>query len=119
MGTLLIGIITRPYGSTNWKFVINLAKEAIKKGHKVKIWCSGDATYILKKNQKEFARKFNYEKDLKELIDRGVEIVGCESCHQMRGISEDEFIDKRIGSKPITWFFENVLNADKVIFIGE
>ncbi len=118
MGTLMIGILTRPYGSSNWNFVINLAKAAIEKGHKVKIWCSGDATYILKKKQKEFARKYHYEPKIKELIEKGVEIVGCESCHLMRGISEEDFIEG-ITSKPMTWFFENLLKADKVLFIGE
>ncbi len=118
MGTLVIGILTRPYGSTNWAFVLNLAKAALEKGHKVKIWCSGDANFILKKNQKAFAKKFNYESQIKELIDKGLEIVGCESCHLMRGIHEEDFIEG-VPSKTMTWFFENIATADRVLFIGE
>jgi|Deesub1362A_J573_1020465.scaffolds.fasta_scaffold00762_16 sulfur relay (sulfurtransferase) complex TusBCD TusD component (DsrE family) len=118
MGTLTIGLLTRPYGSKNIAFVLRLAKAALEKGHSVKLWLSGDATTVAKKGQHKYQKSFNFEAELKELIERGLEVVNCESCVYIRGINDEEMIDG-VQVKTMTWFMENALSSDAALMIGE
>lgn len=118
MGTLVIGILTGAYGSKNIAFALRLAKAAIEKGHSVRLWLSGDATTVAKKGQHEYHRCFNFEAELRELIEMGLEVVNCESCAYIRGINKDEMIDG-IQVNTMTWFIENALSSDVALMIGE
>lgn len=118
MATLTVGIATRPYGSRNMAFVVNLAKAAIEKGHKVKIWCTGDANSVLKKNQHKYKGMFYYEGDLKELLENGAEIVACESCAEMRGVREEDLIEG-VSEQTMPWFIEAAVTSEASLMIGE
>jgi len=118
MADITIGIATRPYGSRNMAFVVNLAKAALNKGHKVKIWCTGDATSVLKNNHHKYKGMFYFEGDLKEILENGGEVVACESCVEMRGVREDDLIEG-VPQKTMTWFMEAAVTGDATLMIGE
>ncbi len=118
MGNITIGILTRPYGSRNLTFVLKLSKAAVEKGHNVKLWLSADSTTVLKKNQHKYKKRFHLEEDIKELLEKEVEIVACESCVEMRGVTEEDLIEG-VPMKTMTWFMEAALTADASLLIGE
>ncbi|GBE55717.1 MAG TPA: hypothetical protein ENH28_02030 [Euryarchaeota archaeon] len=118
MGNITIGILTRPYGSRNIAFVLKLSKAAVEKGHSVKLWLSADSTTVLKKNQHKYKKTFHFEDDIKELLEKGVEIVACESCVEMRGVTKEDLIEG-VPMKTMTWFMEAALTADASLLIGE
>lgn len=54
MAKLTIGSFSSLVGSVSLDFAVKLAEAAVKKGHKVDFWVSGNATMLSKKGQRAF-----------------------------------------------------------------
>ncbi|MCK9323538.1 MAG: DsrE family protein [Candidatus Methanomethylophilaceae archaeon] len=117
MGILTIQIRSGTMMNMDSNVALKLAKAAIEKGHKVKIFCYGEGVTLIKagQNPKRFP---NVGDILEELASSGVEIVVCETCGYARGIQRGEEIKgTKIGS--ITNDFSQfVSESDRLVTIS-
>ncbi len=116
MGVLSISLFTSA-GSMSSAFIINLIETALEKGHKTNIWLAGNATTLAAKNQKQYKKYTNYEKDISRLIEKGADIAVCEMCARTRGIKEDNLI-KGIEFALMDWFLERAARSDRTLNVG-
>lgn len=116
MGILSISLFSSA-GSMNSSFAMKLAEAALEKGHEVNLWLAGNATTLAAKDQKEYKKYFSYEKDLKDLIEKGLKVAVCEMCARTRGIKEDAMI-VGIEFKLMDWFLGAGAVGDRVLNIG-
>jgi tRNA 2-thiouridine synthesizing protein D len=80
MGKLTIGIFSSLVGSLSLDFAVKLSEAAIKKGHKVDFWVSGNGTMLSKKGQKSFKDYSFLQKRIQDLITTGnFQITVCEA----------------------------------------
>lgn len=118
MGTLTIQIRSGTMMNMDPNVALKLAKAAIDKGHKVKIFCYGEGVTLIKagQNPKRFPNVGDILKDLAS--NSGVDIVVCETCCYARGILRGEEIEgTRIGS--ITNDFSQfIAESDRLITIS-
>ena len=98
MATLTIQVRSGTMMNMDPNVALKLAKAAIDKGHKVKIFCYGEGVTLIKAGQNP--KRFPNAGDLiEELVSSGVEIVACETCCYARGIQRGEEIKgTKIGS---------------------
>lgn len=80
MGKLTIGSFSTLVGSLSMDFVVKLADAAVKKGHKVDLWVSGNGVTISHKGQKSFRDYSFLQKTIQDLIATGnFQITACEA----------------------------------------
>ncbi len=80
MGKLTMGSLSSLVGSSSLDFAVKLAEAAVKKGHKVDFWVSGNATMLSHKGQKSFRDYSFLQKTIQELIATGnFQITACEA----------------------------------------
>ncbi len=118
MGKLTIGTFSSLVGSLSLDFAVRLADAAVKKGHEVDLWLSGNATMLGKKNQSKF-RDYSYLLGtIEELLKTGkFQITTCEACAKARGIHKEDTVEGfRIAS--MDWYLASAFNADRLIHIG-
>lgn len=118
MGTLTLGIMTAPQASRNFTTFIKLAQTAQLKGHQVNIWLSAAATIAAKKGQQKFEKHVNFEDIMKDLIEKGAEVKICESCAELRGVTNEEIIEG-MEFATMTWYVTKVIESDRSLMIGE
>jgi len=84
-----------PYGDEKVWNALRLAKALIVAAIKVKvnIFLLGDAVITAKREQKPPEGYYNLEKMLKELIDRGVEVIACRTCINARGLTTEDMVE--------------------------
>jgi len=71
MGKITIGCFSSLVGSMSLDFAIKFSDAAVKKGHEVDLWLSGNGTMLGKKGQSKF-RDYSYLMDtVMELIKSG------------------------------------------------
>jgi len=98
-------------------FAVKLAETAVEKGHKVDLWVSGNATMIAKTNAKDF-QDYSYVADnLKELMEKGVQVTVCEACMEARGYGAADTVEG-MNRKSMDWFLASAFDADRVLHIG-
>lgn len=118
MGTLTIQIRSGTMMTMDPNVALKLAKAAIGKGHKVKIFCYGEGVTLVKKGQtpKRFP---NVGDILKELAsESNVDIVACETCCYARGLQRGEEIEgTRMGSITNN-FSQFVSESDRLVTIS-
>jgi tRNA 2-thiouridine synthesizing protein D len=118
MGKLTIGTFSSLVGSLSLDFSVKLAEAAVKKGHKVDFWMSGNATMLAKKGQKAFKDYSFLAKTLQELIATGnFQICACEACAEARGYHKEDCPDGFI-RKSMDWYLASTFDADRVLHIG-
>lgn len=118
MGKLTIGVFSSLVGSLSLDFSVKLADAAVKKGHSVDIWVSGNATMLSKKGQKAFKDYTHLEKKLQELFATGkFQATACEACAEARGYHKDDTMQgwKR---HSMDWYLASCFGADRVLHIG-
>lgn len=117
MGTLTIQLRMGTMMNMDSNVAIKLARAAMDKGHQVKIFGYGEGVTLIKEGQ-DPKRFPNVGKELKELVDRGLEAVVCETCCAARGIHRGEEIKgTKIGS--ITNDFSRfVSESDRLVTIA-
>ncbi len=118
MGKLTIGCFSSLVGSLTLDFAVKLAEAAIKKGHEVDFWLSGNATMLAKKNQSKFRDYSHLAETIKELLGTGrFQITMCEACGKARGIQEEDVMEGfQIYS--MDWYLASIYNADRLVHIG-
>ncbi len=104
-------------GSANSAFAMKLIKAGLEKGHEINLWLAGNATTLASKNQKEYKKYFNFEKDLLSLMEKGLDVAVCEMCARTRGIKEGDMIEG-IEFKLMDWFLGKAVAGDRVLNIG-
>ena len=117
MGVLSIGIFSSLVGSMNTDFALKLADAAVDKGHKVNLWLSGNATGLVKKDQKHLKDYSTGEKHLKALLEKGVEVCTCEACTLARGIQKTDAIEG-VQWNAMHWYLAKIHESDRVLHIG-
>ncbi|HET6516482.1 MAG TPA: DsrE family protein [Thermodesulfovibrionales bacterium] len=118
MGKLTIGCFSSLVGSLSLDFAVKLSEAAIKKGHKVDMWVSGNATMLSKKGQKAFKDYSALEKKLQELFATGAfEATACEACAEARGYKKE---DTKEGWQrhSMDWYLASCFGADRVLHMG-
>ena len=69
--------------------VIEIARAALKKGYRVRIFCFMDGVYATLKGRERIPKgMINVEEALKELISKGVQIVICTLTADQRGVKD-------------------------------
>ncbi|MGC8939502.1 MAG: DsrE/DsrF/TusD sulfur relay family protein [Candidatus Bathyarchaeia archaeon] len=88
MATISFLFFSGPYQSESSETVVELAKAALAKGHKVRIFCYMDAVNNVMTFQKEVPGVTNMEKQFRELIAKGVDVRLCTLCMLVRGTKD-------------------------------
>lgn len=117
MGVLTIGIFSSLIGSMNLDFALKLADAAVQKGHKINLWLSGNATTLVKKDQKHLKDYSTGEKPLKALLEKGVEVCTCEACTLARGIQKADAVEG-VQWNAMHWYLAKIHESDRVLHIG-
>jgi sulfur relay (sulfurtransferase) complex TusBCD TusD component (DsrE family) len=114
MSTIGFLFFSGPYQSESPETTIELAKAALEKGVKVKIFCYMDAVNCVKTGQRKVPGVTNIEEQFKELVTKGAEVRLCTLCMLVRGTKD--FIEgaKRSGTPDIA---EIVEESDRVLVI--
>jgi tRNA 2-thiouridine synthesizing protein D len=118
MGKLTIGVFSSLVGSVSLDFSVKLADAAVKKGHKVDFWMSGNATMLAKKGQKAFKDYSFLSKTIQEMLATGnFQICACEACAEARGYHKEDAPEGFI-RKSMDWYLASTFDADRVLHIG-
>jgi tRNA 2-thiouridine synthesizing protein D len=117
MAVLTIGVFSSLIGSMSLDFTLKLSEAAVNKGHKVNLWLSGNATGIIKSNQKHLKDYSTGEKPLKALMEKGVEVCTCEACTLARGIQKTEAVEG-VQWSAMHWYLAKIHTSDRVLHIG-
>jgi sulfur relay (sulfurtransferase) complex TusBCD TusD component (DsrE family) len=96
---------------------VKLARAAMDKGHKVKIFGYGEGITLIKDGQ-DPKRFPNVGNEVAKMVEGGLEVVVCETCCHARGIKRGEEIKgTKIGS--ITNDFSRMASeADRLVTIA-
>ncbi len=98
MKTLTIHIRSGTMMNMDTNVMVKLAEAAVSKGYKVNVFGYGEGIMAVKENQ-DPKRFPNVGKALRELAQKGVEVVVCETCCAARGVRRGEEIPgTKIGS---------------------
>ena len=101
METITLILQSAPYGDERIWNAFRLARSLITHsiGMKVNIFLTGDAVTTAKKGQRPPDGYYHLENMLKELIQKGIEVVACNTCIAARGLTQSELIEGvKIGS---------------------
>ncbi len=118
MGKLTIGVFSSLVGSLSLDFSVKLAEAAVKKGHKVDLWVSGNATMLSKKEQRAFKDYSALQKTIQGLFASGsFQATACEACAEARGYHKADTME---GFKrhSMDWYLASCFSADRVLHIG-
>lgn len=114
---ITIGVFSSLIGSCNLDFALKLAEASIKKGHKVNLWFSGNATLVGIKGQRQFKDYSFLCEKIKSLKELGIEIAICESCAAARGVNKETVMDG-IAIVAMDWYTARAGISDRVLHIG-
>ena len=107
---------TGPYSFEYTDLVINIAKEAVKKGHTVKIYLYVDGAYnSIKTINPPVPEERNIAKLLKELIEMGVDIKVCPICAEYRGVKGESLLIEGLSYEGLGYLGELVADCDRLI----
>ncbi len=115
---ITIGVFSSLIGSSGFDFAVKLAESSIKKGHKVVLWFSGNATVLGIKAKKPFKDYSFLDDKIKNLLECGAEIGVCEACAVARGINKGNIMDERMIIVSMDWYTAKAAISDRVLHIG-
>lgn len=117
MGTLCIQLRSGTMMNMDSNVAVKLARAAMDKGHKVKIFGYGEAVTLIKEGQ-DPKRFPNVGKEIAKMAAEGLEVVVCETCCVARGIHRGEEIKgTKIGSLTND-FSRMAAEADRLVTIA-
>jgi len=102
MPTISFLFFSGPYQSESAETTIELAKAALDKDMKVRIFCYMDAVNNAQTKQKKVPGITNLEEGFKEIIAKGAEVSLCTLCLLVRGTKDLIEGAKRAGTPEIT-----------------
>ncbi|MCL5024299.1 MAG: DsrE family protein [Nitrospirae bacterium] len=118
MAKLTIGVFSSLVGSLSLDFAVKLADAAVKKGHSVDFWVSGNATMLSKKEQRAFKDYSALQKTLQELMKTGnFQATACEACAEARGYHKEDTMEG-FQRHSMDWYLASGFSADRVLHIG-
>ena len=98
MRTMVIQIRSGTMMNMDTNIAVKLARAALDKGYGVRMFGYGEGVSLVKKGQ-DPKRFPNVGNETKELVEKGLEVVVCETCCKARGIARGEEIEgTKIGS---------------------
>jgi len=118
MAKLTIGVFSSLVGSLSLDFAVKLSEAAIKKGHSIDFWLSGNATMLSKKGQRSFKDYSALQRSVQDLLTTGkFQMTACEACAEARGFHKDDTLE---GCKrhSMDWYLASCFSADRVLHIG-
>ncbi|MFP3984744.1 MAG: DsrE/DsrF/TusD sulfur relay family protein [Candidatus Bathyarchaeia archaeon] len=115
MPTISFLFFSGPYQSESPETTIELAKAALEKGNKVRIFCYMDAVNNVITNQKKVPGVTNIEEQFRELIAKGAEVRLCTLCMLVRGTKNVLEGAKRAGTPDIA---DMVEESDRFLVVS-
>jgi len=98
MRNMIIQIRSGTMMNMDTNLAVKLAQAALDKGYGVRMFGYGEGVLQIK-NSQDPKRFPNVGKETKEMLDKGLEVVVCETCCKARGIARGEEIEgTKIGS---------------------
>ena len=98
MKTIVIQVRSGTMMNMDTNVAVKLAQAALEKGYGVRIFGYGEAVTLIKDGQ-DPKRFPNVGKETKDMLEKGLEVVVCETCCKARGIARGEEIEgTKIGS---------------------
>ncbi len=118
MGKLTLGCFSSLVGSMTLDFAVKLSEAAVRKGHEVDLWLSGNGIMLGKTKQSKF-RDYSYlAGPVEELLKTGkFKITNCEACAKARGINKEDTMEG-FGIHSMDWYLASAFDADRVLHIG-
>lgn len=101
MPTISFLLFSGPYQSESPETVVELAKAALEKEVKVRIFCYMDAVNNVKMGQKKVPGVTNIEEQFRELIAKGADVRLCALCMLVRATKDITKGAKRAGTPDI------------------
>ncbi len=118
MAKLTVGSFASLVGSLSLDFAVKLCQAAVKKGHNVDLWLSGNATMLSKKGQKSFRDYSALQKTIEELLATGrFQMTACEACAEARGYHKEDTLEG-VKRHSMDWYLASCFRADRVLLIG-
>ncbi|MBI0583394.1 MAG: DsrE family protein [Methanomassiliicoccus sp.] len=117
MGTLCIQVRSGTMMNMDTNVAVKLARAAMDKGHKVKMFGYGEGVFLIKEGQ-DPKRFPNVGKAVADMVKEGLEVAVCETCCAARGFRRGEEIEgTKIGS--ITNDFSRMASeSDRLVTIA-
>jgi sulfur relay (sulfurtransferase) complex TusBCD TusD component (DsrE family) len=116
---LLIFLCDSPFHNESVEKVIQISSAAVKKGKKVNIFLMMDGIYTPLLSQS--GAPFNIQsisEQLQNLISKGVKIIACGSCMELRGITED-MIPEKVSAGGLFDLSNMITESDVILnFVG-
>lgn len=98
MKTMVIQVRSGTMMNMDTNVAVKLAQAALDKGYAVRIFGYGEAVTLVKSGQ-DPKRFPNVGKETEAMLERGLEVVVCETCCKARGIARGEEIEgTKVGS---------------------
>lgn len=118
MGKLTLGCFSSLVGSMTLDFAVKLSEAAVRKGHEVDLWLSGNGIMLGKTKQSKF-RDYSYlAGPIEELLKTGkFKVTNCEACAKARGINKEDTMEG-FGIHSMDWYLASAFDADRVLHIG-
>ncbi|GBE02323.1 DsrE/DsrF-like family protein [bacterium BMS3Bbin06] len=118
MGKLTLGCFSSLVGSMTLDFAVKLSEAAVRKGHEVDLWLSGNGIMLGKTKQSKF-RDYSYlAGPVEELLKTGkFKVTNCEACAKARGINKEDTMEG-FGIHSMDWYLASAFDADRVLHIG-
>ncbi len=113
MSKLLIVLFSSPMQFQNADTSFNFAEAAVKLGHEVSIFCDIDAVYNLMASQVLPDMETPATK-VRQLVERGVQVLACMESARLRGIAKKEFIHG-VKESSLAKLVELMEESDKVV----
>lgn len=117
MATLLIQLRTGTMMNMDSNVAVKLAKAAMDKGHKVKIFGYGEGISLVKEGQ-DPKRFPNVGKETAEIVEKGAEVVVCSTCCAARGLKRGEEIKGTVIGSITNDFSRMAAEADRLVTIA-
>lgn len=86
--SLVLFVATTPYGQQNADTALLLAEAALAKGHRVRLFLSGDGVYVAQVGQRPSGIP-NVPAAAIRLMEAGLQIDLCGSCIRYRGLGQE------------------------------
>ena len=107
---------TGPYSFEYTDLVVNLAREAVKKGHTVKIYLYIDGAYNpLKSIKPPLPEERNIASLIEELCKMGVDVKVCPVCAEYRGVKDESNLVGCASYEGLGYLGELTADCDKLI----
>ena len=126
--TVSFMLLSGPYGSQMADHCIRIAQRALDNGYNVKIFLYGEGVHAQMSGQLPKAF-LNIGESLKQLSQKGAEIISCSRCSQARGYIKGEFSEKdnrypsekaldEVRILSLYGYIDQVKASDKVLCFG-